>query len=84
MKAFATVRSPSRRPKQSDARHYSNPAVDSPPGLARHEAAGQHIDALKEPNDANQNQQAAQYATSDSHFGTSNGREYNNGDVDPG
>jgi hypothetical protein len=36
--------------------------------LARHEATGQYVDALKEPDSANENKQSAQNDTSDSHL----------------
>ena len=64
---LSSARSPSRRPKQSHSCRRRNPAVNGPLSLSRHKTSRQDVDALQEPDSADQNKQAAQNATSDSH-----------------
>jgi hypothetical protein len=53
--------------QQADSDEYRDPAIERPPNLAGHKAAGQDVDPLQEPDGAKQHQECAQNGQCDSH-----------------
>jgi len=68
-RTLALARQPASvgRKQQSDSRDDCYPAVHRPSNLSGHKAAGQNVDALQEPNRAEERHDRANDVQSDSH-----------------